>query len=114
MFINRFKSCYLFSCHSRMVHEIIVQSVRGGTLAIAGRGGEVLRNPPRFIAETGLEARNLCGLAVESVCFDRQNILTQPGKKFRVALRADILSRRIFGGCFEFSFEFGVPAWIEF
>src|SRR5437762_13784835 len=105
MFINRFKSCYLFSCHSRMVHEIIVQSVRGGTLAIAGRGGEVLRNPPRFIAETGLEAPNSCGLAVASVCFDRQNILTQPGKKFRVNLRAAILSRRNICLFLVFSFE---------
>jgi hypothetical protein len=40
--------------------------------------------------------------------------LAQPGKKFWVDLRAEILPRRIFGGCFKFPFEFDVPAWIEF
>jgi hypothetical protein len=114
MFVNRFKSCYLFSGCSRMVHEIIIQSVRGGTPAIAGWGGEVLRNPPRFIAEIALEAPNSFGLAVSRVGFHGQNILAQPGKKLWVDLRADILARGVFGGCFKFPFEFGVPAGIEF
>ena len=97
-----------------MVHEIIVQAVRGGTLAVAGRSGKVLCDPPRFITKLVVEPCNSCALSVVRVCFDSQNILTQPGEECRVNLRTDVLSRRIFGDCLKFFFKLGVLARIEF
>src|SRR6266498_267953 len=99
MFIDRFEASYLFACRFRMVHEIIVQAVRGGTLAVARRGGKVLCNPPWSITELAVETCNLCSLSAA---------------RFGVDLRTDILSRRIFGGSFKFPFEFDVPVRIEF
>src|SRR5882724_4032921 len=97
-----------------MIHEIIVQSMRGGTPAVAGRRGEVLCNPPRFIAEIAVETPNSCALAAARIVFHSENILTEPGQQRWINLRADILSPRIFGGCFKFLFEFGGPVRIEF
>src|SRR6266498_4589190 len=113
MFIDRFEASYLFACRFRMVHEIIVQAVRGGTLAVARRGGKVLRNPPWFIAELAVETCNLCSLSAARVGVDGQNIFTEPSQELRVDLRTDILSRRIFGGSFKFPFEFGMTIRIE-
>ena len=97
----------------RTVHEIIVQAVRGGTLAVASRGGKVLCNPPWFVTEFAVENCNSCAFSAARVGFDGQNILTQPSQELRVDLRTDILSRRIFGGSFKFPFEFGVTIRIE-
>src|SRR2546425_4873791 len=70
MFINRFESSYLFACRLRTVHEIIVQAVRGGTLAVASRGGKVLCNPPWFVTEFAVENCNSCALSAARVGFD--------------------------------------------
>src|SRR5262245_65709208 len=93
MFVNRFKASYLFSCRFRMVHEVIVQAVRRGTLAVAHRGGKMLCNPPWFVTELAVEARNFSVFSMASVGFDGQNIFAKPGQKLRVNLRTDILSQ---------------------
>src|SRR6516225_10831022 len=107
MFVDRFEASYLFSRHFRMVHEIIVQAMRGGTLAVAGRRSEVLCNPPRFVTEFAVETCNSCALSVARVGFDGPNIFTKPSQKLGINLRANVGSRRIFGGSFKFPFEFG-------
>src|SRR5438552_14188274 len=114
MFVNRFETSYLFSRHFRMVHEIIVQAVRGGTLAVAGRSGKVLCDPPRFVTELAVETGNLFPLSAAGFDFDGQNILAEPSQKLGVNLGADISSRRIFCGSFKFPFEFGATVRIEF
>src|ERR1051326_4363636 len=81
-----------------MVHEIIIQAVRRGTLAVAGRRSQVLGNPPWFITELALETCNSPALAAARVGLGGKNIFTEPSQEFGVNLRANIGSPRIFGG----------------
>ena len=97
-----------------MVHEIIVQAVRGGTLAVAGRRAEVLCNPPRFVAEFAVETCNSCALSAARVGVHGQNVFAEPSQELWINLRADVGSLRILGGSFKFPFEFGATIWIEF
>src|SRR6516165_8224869 len=97
-----------------MVHEIIVQAMRGGTLAVAGRRGEVLCDPPRLITEFAVETCYSCALCTVRVGFDSKNTFAEPSQKLWVNLRANVGSRGVFGGSFKFPFEFGAAIRIEF
>src|SRR5215469_1587025 len=98
MFIDGFEASDLFPRHFCMVHEIIVQAMRGGTLAVAGRRGEVLCNPPRLVTEFAVETCSSCVLSAGRIGFDGQNVLAEPSQELGVKLRADVGSRWIFGG----------------
>ena len=114
MFINGLEASYLFSRHFRMVHEIIVQAMRGGTLAVAGRRGEVLCNPPRLVTEFAVETCNSCALSAAGVGFNSENVFAKPSQKLWINLGADVGSRRILGGSFKFPFVVGAMIRIEF
>src|SRR5437588_12018898 len=113
MFINGLEASYLFSRHFRMVHEIIVQAMRGGTLAVAGRRGEVLCNPPRLVTEFGVETCNSCALSAAGVGFNSENVFAKPSQKLWIHLGADVGTRRILGGRFKSPFEYGSTLRID-
>src|SRR5438270_13972918 len=101
MFINGLEASYLFSRHFRMVHEIIVQAMGVGTLAVAGRRSEVLCNPPRLVTEFGVETCNSCALSAAGVGFKRENVFAKPSQKLWSNLGADVGTRQILGCSFE-------------
>src|SRR6266550_8341217 len=74
----------------------------------------MLRDPPWFVAEPAIETFNPRSLSAARIDIDCHHVLLEPGEKFRMNLRAQILSRRILGGCGKFRFEFGVLRWIKF
>jgi hypothetical protein len=80
MFVNRFESRNFFSRYLRVVHEIIVKTARGGTLAVASGGGKMLRNPPRFISKLAVEPCNVRLLSAARVGLERKDILAQPSQ----------------------------------
>ena len=74
----------------------------------------MLGDPPWFVAKPAVEAFRPGLLFAVRTAIDYENILAKPGQKFRVNLRANILSRRVLGRCLEFLFELNVPGWIKF
>src|SRR5204862_7616974 len=74
----------------------------------------MLRDPPWFVAEPAIETFNSRSLSAARVDIDCHHVFLEPGEKLRMNLRAQILSRRILGGCGKFRFEFGVLRWIKF
>ena len=63
-----------------VVHEIIVQTVRERTLAVCGWADEVLRNPPRFVAELAIEGPDLFPPILAMIGLNSQDILAEPSQ----------------------------------
>jgi hypothetical protein len=88
--------------------------VRERAFAVCGWADEVLCNPPGFVPELAIEAPDFFPPTLAMVGLNSQNILAEPGQKFGVNFRANILSAWVFAGCLKFFFEFDMPVRIEF
>src|SRR5206468_11040921 len=113
MLVHRFETAYLFSHPFSAVDEVIIQTTRHRDIAVSALVDEMLGDPPWFIAKPAIRTFRPGPVSSARIGVDCENILAKPGKKFRMNLRADILSRRIFGGRLEFLFELSMPSRIK-
>src|SRR5882724_8907028 len=114
MLIHRFETAYLFSHSLGEDEEMVIYTRRRSDIAVRTLVNEMLGDPPRFVAKSGIQTGSPGFLSATSIAIDGRNIFLEPGEEFRSNLRADVFPRTVLGGCIQFLFEFCLSGRIKF